>query len=276
MPTFIRKLTSQGLQSVNYSAETLNGAAQYEPSDGIYTVTNTYDTTKVLKFDAHLDRMEDSARRASLPLKLDRRRLRSSLRKMIEEAKFGDVRFRITVLRTELEAFILTLEPYMPPADTLLEQGVRVVTAANSARNNPSAKTTDWMHDRKRLSETMPLGIYDTILLDSAGNMLEGLAANFYAILDSELRTAGSGVLPGIAQQIVFEVTLGLLHIVKVAPNIADLPRIAEAFITSSSRGVIPVIEIDGQKLGDGTPGYWTRRIREAYTAWARENIEEL
>jgi branched-chain amino acid aminotransferase len=276
MPTYIRKLTPYGLEPVNYTAETLNGAAQYEPSDGVYTVTNTYQTTKVLKFDAHLDRMEDSARRANIPLRLDRRRLRSNLRKMIQEANFGDVRFRITVPRSQTDTFIISLEPYVPPADNIFQQGVRVITAANSARNNPAAKTTDWMHDRGRLTEAQPAGIYDTLLLDAAGNMLEGLAANFYAVLDGELRTAGSGVLPGIAQQIVFEVALGLLPVVKVAPNIADLPRIAEAFITSSSRGVIPVIEIDGNKLGDGTPGYWTQRIRVAYLQWAKEHLEEL
>jgi branched-chain amino acid aminotransferase len=276
MPTYIRKLTPQGLEGVDYTAETLNGAAQHEPSDGIYTVTNTYQTTKVLKFDAHLDRMEDSARRANVNLKLDRRRLRSHLRRLIEDGGFGDVRFRVTVPRDTPDTFIITLEPYTPPSDNLVNEGVRVITAPNSARNNPGAKTTDWMHERKRLTEAMPAGIYDTILLDAAGNMLEGLAANFYAILDGELRTAGTGVLPGIAQQIVLEVALGMLPVVRVAPNIADVSRIAEAFITSSSRGIIPVVEIDGQKLGEGTPGYWTRRLREAYIRWAEEHLEEL
>jgi branched-chain amino acid aminotransferase len=276
MPTYIRKLTPQGLIPVDYTAESLNAAAGYEPADGVYTVTNTYATTQVLKFDAHLDRMEDSARRADVPLKLDRKRLRATLRRMIVDANYGDVRFRITVPRAAPDTFIITLEPYTPPSDVLIETGVRVVTAANSARTNAAAKTTDWMIDRKRLAEAMPPGVYDTILLDAAGNMLEGLAANFYAVLDGELRTAGSGVLPGIAQQIVFEVTLGMLPLVKVAPNSIDLPRIAEAFITSSSRGVIPVIEIDGRKLGDGTPGTWTRRIREAYQRWAAQHLEEL
>jgi branched-subunit amino acid aminotransferase/4-amino-4-deoxychorismate lyase len=114
MPCYIRILTPQGLQPVPYTADSLADAVRYEPSDGIYTVTNTYHTVQVLKFDAHLDRLEDSARRESIPLRLDRRRLRQGLRQMIAEAGFGDVRFRITVSRQQPDHFILSVEPFKP------------------------------------------------------------------------------------------------------------------------------------------------------------------
>lgn len=276
MTTVIRKLTADGLQPVDYTAASLTGAAQYEPADGVYTITNTYNVTQVLKFDAHLNRMEDSARRVGMPLKLDRPKLRAALREMIMAADFGDVRFRITAGHDAPQTLILTLEPYTPPPATLYADGVRVVTVRNYARQNPDAKTTDWMHTRESITATLETGIYDGILLDAANNLLEGLSTNFYAILDGELRTAGSGVLAGIAQQIVFEVAVGLLPIVKVAPNLADVPRIAEAFITSSSRGIIPVIEIDGKPVQSGTPGTWTRTLQTAYQAWVAAHLEEL
>ncbi|HEX2619092.1 MAG TPA: aminotransferase class IV, partial [Phototrophicaceae bacterium] len=272
----IRKLTPAGLQPVDYSAESLSEAAQFESHDGVYTVTNTYHVTQVLMFDAHLDRLEDSARRAEIPLHLDRQRLRSSLREMILLANYGDVRFRVTVPRDVPNTFILSIEPYTPPSSVLIEHGVRVITSAGGARSNPAAKTTDWMHDRQQLADAMQSGIYDTILLDTAGNLLEGLGANFYAILSDELRTAGEHVLPGIAQKIVFIVAPKILPVVKTAVNINDLPRISEAFITSSSRGVIPVIEIDGMTLSDGQPGEKTRAIRTAYDQWATIHLEEL
>lgn len=274
MPAYIRKLTPRGLQSVEYEAESLHAAARYEPLDGVYTVTNTYNVTQVLKFDAHLDRLEDSARRANIDLKLDRQHLRSALRTMILDADYGDVRFRITVDRATPDEFILTLETYTPPAISLIEDGVRVITSANSARQNAAAKTTGWMHNR--LEITLPDGIYDAILLDAEGYMLEGLAANFYAVLDGALHTAGEGVLPGISRLIVFEVAPAILPLVTTAPHIHDLPKITEAFITSSSRGVIPIIEIDGQTLGDGTPGVKTKAIRAAYEQWVQTHLEEL
>lgn len=273
---YIRVLRPDGLHPVDYTAESLADAARFEPDDGIYTVTNTFDGVRVLRIDAHLDRMEDSARRAGIPLALDRPRLRAALREMIAAARFGNVRFRVTVPRQQPDTFILSLEPFkaLPPA--LLAQGVRVITVPNSARSNAAAKTTDWMHQREAIAEHLPAGIYDAILLNAAGELLEGLGANFYAILDGELRTAGEGVLPGIAQQIVFEVAPAVLPVRRDAVYVGDVPRLSEAFITSSSRGIVPVVEIDGHRLGDGRPGTLTESLRERYTAWTDAHLEAL
>lgn len=275
MPTTIRVLRDGKLHPVDYTAGSLAEAVRYEP-EGVYTVTNTYHTTQVLKFDAHLNRMEDSAMRADIPLKIDRKRLRHALRQMVEEAGYGDVRFRITVPRAAPDTYIITLEPYTPPSPELLQTGIRVITAPDSARDNPAAKTTGWMHDRQALQAALPAGYSDIILTDAGGNLLETTSANFYAILDGELRTAGTGVLPGIAQQIVFEIAVGELPITRVAPNQADIPRMSEAFITSSSRGIIPVVAINDTVLGDGTPGPKTRALRQSYDRWVRDHLEEL
>ena len=272
-PTYIQRLTPHGLQNVPYTAESLTDAARYEP-DGIYTVTNTYDTFKVLKFDSHLDRMEDSAHRENTPLTLDRQRLRQALRQMIAQADFGDVRFRITVPHNEPDTFIITLEPFNPPSASIINAGVRCITVTGLMRRNPEAKTSDWMIHRSQ--HPLPEGIYEGLLLNDEGAILEGYGSNFYAIVNNELRTAGAGVLPGIAQQIIFTVAPPILLLHKVAIHRDDLERISEAFITSSSRGVIPVIEIDDIRIGDGTPGTRTMAIRRAYNRWVSDHLEEL
>ncbi|MCC6616661.1 MAG: aminotransferase class IV [Anaerolineae bacterium] len=276
MPTLIKVLTPDGLQPVDYTADSLADAARYEPHDGVYTITNTYARTKVLKIDAHLDRMEDSARRAGMSLTLDRARLRAALREMILAADFGDVRFRVTAAREHPERLILSIEPFKPPSDALIQTGVRVITVANSARVNPGAKTTGWMHDRGKIESSLPPGVYTALLLDADGTILEGVSSNFYAILDGELRTAGSGVLLGIAQQIVFEVASNVLPLRKDAIRVRDVPQIGEAFITSSSRGIIPIIQIDAQTISGGAPGPTTMALRSAYNACAQAHLEEL
>ncbi|MEL6527160.1 MAG: aminotransferase class IV [Chloroflexota bacterium] len=276
MPTVIRLLTPDGLQPVDYIADSLKVASAYEPNDGIYTVTNTYNRYDTLKLNAHFDRMEDSANRQGIDLSLDRQRVRDALREMIDIADYGDVRFRITVPKSTPDTFILTVEPFSPPSQAIKENGVRCITAPNSARHDAEAKTTDWMHRRKALSDAMPEDIYDTFLLDAHGNILEGLGANFYAVQDDVLRTAGEGVLKGISQQIVFEVAEGIVAIEKVAPHIDDLRTFQEAFLTSSSRGIIPVVEIDGVTLGDGTPGKITNALRSAYETWMADHLEPL
>lgn len=276
MPTFIKKLTPNGLQDVDYTADNLKSAAQYESNDGIYTVANTYNQMQTLMLDAHLDRLEDSAQRESIALQYDRTTLKSALRQMIIASDFGDVRFRITVPRETPGELTLTLEPFTPPSQDLIEHGTRCITSKAGVRHNPAAKTTDWIHDRQSLEQAMPDGIYDTFLVNPDGYMLEGLGSNFYAIVEGVLRTAGEGVLAGISRRIVFQICAGILPLRTDAVHVDDIQTFSEAFLTSSSRGIIPVIEIDGIVIGDGAVGEKTKQLRTAYQQWMHEHLEEL
>lgn len=276
MPTLIKVLTPDGLHNVDYTADNLKEAGEFESKDGVYTITNTFEKTKTLMLDAHLDRLEDSARRENIPLQYDRARLKATLREMILESGYGDVRFRITVSRETPDELILSVEPFTPPSQKLIEKGTRCITSSAGVRHNPAAKTTDWMHDRKTLEEAMPEGIYDTFLVSPDGYLLEGLGCNFYAILDGELRTAGEGVLAGISQKVVFQIYEGIIPLRKDAVHVDDIPNFSEAFLTSSSRGIIPVVEIDGITIGDGTVGEKTKQLRAAYQAWMATHLEEL
>jgi branched-chain amino acid aminotransferase len=275
MPATIRQLTPDGVQPVIYTADSLNDAAQYEP-DGVYTITNTYDTFKVLKLDAHFDRLEDSARRESIPLKLDRARVRAALRQMIAESGYGSSRFRITVPHGAPDRLILSVEPFSPPAPEVYTKGVRCVTVPQAKRSNPAAKTTNWMESRRALQSSFPPGIYEGLLLNEQGEILEGLSSNFYAVLDGKLRTAGEGVLGGIARQVVLHVAPAILPVDHKPVSVIDIPSFDEAFISSASRGIVPVVEIDGVQIGDGAPGSFTLALRDAYLAWVNAHLEEL
>lgn len=273
-PCMIRILTPDGVQPATYTADSLADAAKHEPEDGVYTVANTFHTVQVLKFDAHLDRLEDSARRQNIPLTLERPRLRAALRDLIADAGYGDVRYRITVPKNNPDHLILSVEPFKPISGELILAGVRCVTFPNSARRGAAAKTTDWMRLRDTL--TLPDRVYEGLLLNAQGDILEGKSSNFYAVLNGELRTAGEGVLPGIAQQIVFDIAPSVITLHQVAVNVRDLPQLSEAFITSSSRGIVPVVEIDGTTIGNGTPGAYTQLLREHYQSWVASHLENL
>lgn len=276
MPCTIRKLTPSGLQPVDYTAGSLKEAAEHEPDDGVYTVAATYDTYGVVKLTAHLDRLQDSARRENIPLTLTHRQIRAAVREVIDIAGYGDVRFRVTVPRQHPNEIIISAEPFGGYPSHYYTDGVTVVTAGNIARRNPAAKDTHWMFDRRAIEDKLPADVHTAILLDADGNLLEGTGSNFYAVLDNTLYTAVDGVLPGTAQQIVLEVAPEVLPLVRRPANIRDLPHMQEAFITSSSRGVMPVTQIDDTRLGDGQPGAYTKAIRRAYRAWIDHHAERL
>ena len=276
MPAIVRQLNQRGLEEVAYAASSLAEAVAFEPIDGVYTVGNTWQCTKALLFEAHLDRLEASARYQRIPIDYDRQQLRAALRAMILASEFGDVRFRITVPASRPDTLLITLEPYDAPDDALVSQGVRCVTSGAEQRKGPSAKTSDWMHIRAKLQDTIAPGIYEIILLDESGFMLEGASSNFYAITDVQLYTAGSGILAGISRRIVLEVCRDILPLCLRAPHMDDLPGLQEAFLTSSSRGIIPIVAIDDRPVGDGAVGEYTLKLRQAYEGWVADHLEEL
>ncbi len=277
MPCMVKILDENGtLKDAPYTGDSLADTAKFEPQGGVYTITNTNERFKVLKLGAHLDRLEDSARRADIVLTLNRPQLQQALRDMISEADWGDVRFRVTVDKHAPTQLILSIEPFKPISPLLLENGTRCITAPNSARSNPEAKTTDWMHYREALQNAMPEGIYDTFLMDEHAHILEGLGSNFYAIVDDTLRTADKCVLKGISRQVVLEIAPALLPIQLEAVFAKDIAHFNEAFLSSSSRGIVPVVEIDGVVIGDGKVGTITKQLRQAYSAWMQTHLEEL
>lgn len=276
MPAIVKRLTAAGLLDVDYAADSLDEAAEFEPRHGVYTVSNTYHRTQTLLLNAHLDRLEDSARREGFAIRCDRQRLRQALRRIIEESAYDDARFRISAPGDSPGELLLSIEPFQPPSPAVIRQGVRCATSAEVARLNPASKASEWMHIRKQLAAARRPEIYETFIVDADGRILEGLSSNFYAIEGGELRTAGARVLAGISRQVVIETCAAIIPLRLEAPMRANIARFSEAFLTSSSRGIIPVVEIDGVRVGGGSPGKITGQLRAAYERWVADHLEEL
>jgi branched-chain amino acid aminotransferase len=263
------------IEPVPYSAESLADAASKEPQ-GVYTAARTFNRNQALLLDDHLDRLERSAKLEGIAVTLDRAALRNALRTLSEKSGYGDSRFRITIPRDHPDEPILTLEEYHPVPQELIDNGVRVVLV-RLARRNPEAKTTDWMLTRRAATEAFPKGVYEGILVTEDGELLEGTNTNFYAIRNDTLRTAGEyEVLSGIARRIVLTVATEILQVELKAIHTGEIPLISEAFLTSATRGVIPIVQIEDHQIGDGRPGNFTRHIRERYEAWATAHLEPI
>ncbi len=272
-PVLRKRLTPDGLVALPCDADTLQQAAQSEP-DGVYTVSNTQQGQRVLLLDAHLDRLAESAAREGFALQLPRARLRQALRNMINEAGFGEVRFRLSAPRATPQELLITLEPWQPPSEGLRREGVRCVVAPELSRNNPAAKGSAWLQQRRRFS--LPPGSYEGLLTDPAGHILEGFSSNFYAVQEGELRTAAAGVLAGITRSIVLRLAPDILPLRLSPVHLDDLPQLEEAFLSSSSRGLLPIVQIDEQTIGEGRPGHYTQVISRAYQRYVDAQLQEL
>jgi branched-chain amino acid aminotransferase len=273
MPTTIGILTKNGLIDAAYRAESLTEAVQYEP-EGVYTVASTFRRHYALLLDSHLDRMEESARLENISLHVDRIALRLALRTLIDRSGYENSRFRITVPRQNPDQFIISLEPFAGVPVEVKSVGVKVATV-KIARRNPKSKTSEWMTKRSDAKMSMPLDAYEGIIVNDADELLEGFGSNFYALWNGKLYTADDNtVLGGISRKIVFSIAPDIVPIEQFPIHVQDISAIDEAFLTSSSRGIIPIIKINAEQISDGGVGTITYQLMQRYDTWVDDHIE--
>ncbi|MEA1977799.1 MAG: aminotransferase class IV [Chloroflexota bacterium] len=267
-------LENQRLIDAPYRVKSLDDLKRFEPA-GIYTVSRTYYATKAVMLDAHLDRLEESAALESIPLHLDRVRLREALRDTLAAGGYENARFRITISRDNRNQILLAAESLKEVPAEILTNGAEVA-AHCITRQNPLAKSNAWMGLRAEASKAFAEHIYEGIVCNSRGELLEGFSSNFYAVKNKKLWTAGDHVLFGITRKIILDITPDLLPSHLHPVTIEDLPSMQEAFLSSSSRGVVPIVKIDNHIIGEGRPGPFTMEITRRYDSWVEENIEPI
>lgn len=272
IPTFI--LSTEGLKPTAYKVYSLSEAVAHEPR-GVYTLARTFHGDQALLFDAHLDRLEESARLSKIDLHLNRAQLRGALRDLLHQAGYSDTKFRITVAADDPKCLYLALEPFQMVPEAIQREGAHVSTLP-IVRENPAVKTTDWMTTRKPAQKQLPAGVYEGIMISQEGILLEGLSSNFYAVLDGVLRTTGEGVLAGITRKAICTIAPAILPVEMTGIAETDIPHVSEAMLTSSGRGVVPITRINGQPVGNGAVGPVVSELRRRYDAWTEAHIEAI
>ena len=199
--------------------------------------------------------------------------LRSGLRQLLEYAGFPETRFRITIPFNDPSTVILAGELLAAMPESLSQNGVPVATCAGS-RSLPRAKRNAWLHQRQKIRDSLPPGCYEGLIRNDEGQILEGLSSNFYGIQAGRLLTAEDGILHGITRSIVLELAAKELPVDLHPVATTMIPSLDEAFLTSSSRAVVPIVSIDEHPIGSGLPGSCTRKLADGYRKWVEENLE--
>jgi branched-chain amino acid aminotransferase len=200
----------------------------------------------------------------------------------------GDASVRITVSRGSIVGRgLLPLErpnptvviqawPIPPPPADHLERGLHL--AVSSVRRDPenplaALKTTsraDYVFARL---EARRAGADDALFLTTDGHLSEATSANVFLVRGSELATPAlaCAILPGTTRTwlLAWAGEVGLTA-AEGWLTTADLAGADEAFLCSSVAGVLPVTRFEDRPIGDGRPGPWTRRAREAREAFIR------
>lgn len=228
---------------------------------GVYTSFRTHGRDRVVRFGDHVRRLEESAALQGRPGRLDAVRLRAALAAAVHAAGYPESRVRVTWAPPRLFA---SVEPFTPPSAALYETGVACVTLP-VRRDNPHAKDTRFLETAAAAYGSLPPERHEGLLVGEDGALLEGLSSNFFAIREGILHTEEERALAGVTRTLVLELARSVLPLARTAVRLEQLAESTESFITSASRGILPVVQIDKVRIGTGRPGAFTRDLRQRF-----------
>jgi branched-chain amino acid aminotransferase len=247
-------------------------AASAALPEGAYTTLRTYGGRGVVRLDQHRRRLEESAALQGRPGTIDPAALRRAVSRALDRTGHPESRLRVTYSPPRL---FLAIEPFAPLPERAFEEGVACVTL-DVRRENPHAKDTRFIATAQGAYGRLPAGVEEGLIVGDDGAILEGLSSNFFAVVDGVLRTEEERALAGVTRSLVLEVAGGRMPVERRAVGRDERPRIEEAFVTSVSREVLPVVRIDDRPVGHGRPGPKTRVIMQAFADLVRREVERL
>jgi branched-chain amino acid aminotransferase len=254
--------------------QSLNELSENLPQ-GVYTTFRTFNHNKVLSMESHFSRLEESAQLAGRPIALKREAIRKTLRQTNGVIPFSDSRIRLTLdLFTTPGVINAAYEQLITPSDEEYLKGVNAISYGFS-RKNPQAKLTSFLHEAAMIRNQAGEAVNEVLLHDEDGYFLEGLSSNFFSVKNDCLYTPDKGVLMGIIRSLVLRCAQNIgVPISHEQINTSDIKDVQEVFITSASRGILPIVAIDHICIGDGTPGKTTKLLIKHYNQLIKEELE--
>jgi branched-chain amino acid aminotransferase len=242
---------------------------------GVYSALRTFDHERFLGLEQHFDRTDRSMALLGWSERLERERWARALDACARGHPGPDAFVRFDILAAPAPGsgarHLIALSPLVAVPEPFLRDGV-AVRLSPLRRARPLIKVASFVIERR----PYPLArqdAYEHLILDDERRILEGTSSNFLALRGKELHLTGEGALQGITQGIVAELARGLgLNPIRESLRLDELDTLAEAFLTGSTRGIVPVVEVEGQRIGDGRVGPWTKRLLEAYATHASQH----
>ena len=252
-------------------------------ADGVYEVTSVLDG-KLLEFDGHLKRLERSLNELDMGKPKDFDNLLEIHRELVSRnnVEQGGVYLQITrgaadrdfVFPKDAEPTLTLFTQSRPLLDTAAAaNGIKVIFADDVRWGRRDIKTVQLLYPSMCKMMAKAAGADDAWLVED-GFVTEGSSNNAYIVKGNQIitRDLSNDILHGITRASVLTYAReAQMEVVERAFTPEEALDADEAFITSASTFVLPVVEIDGSKIGEGAPGEVSKRLREIYIEESRK-----
>jgi branched-chain amino acid aminotransferase len=267
--------------------------------EGIYETLRTYNGQPFL-FDRHMRRLRNSASMLALPVPLTDQEMANRCRDTMRVAGLGmgrgndEAYIRILVTRGVGEmsydtahcpspSIIVIVKPHVAPPREIFEHGV-MVALVDTIRNhpgtvNPLIKSNNLLNNALAMQEAFRRGGFEGVMRNYRGELAECTQSNLFVVKGGTALTPplDAGLLPGITREFLFEVGRDVAIPVREAVlHDPDLLGADEAFLTSTTREVVPIVRVGDHRIGAGVPGPVTRALLAGYRTKAEDLTRAL
>lgn len=264
--------------------------------DGVFEGIRAYQG-RVLKLRTHLHRLFDSAKaiRLTIPYSIDQ--LADACRQTLHANGKQDAYIRLCVTRG---AGSLGLNPFTCPqpvvfiiADSitlypkvLYDNGLSIITSS-VIRNHPAAlspriKSMNYLNNILAKIEAIDAGVLEAVMLNHQGHVAECTGDNLFIVRQWDAQPMlvtpplHAGILEGVTMNLVIELAQKTgITVQRMDLTRHDLYTADEMFLTGTAAEIIPVTNIDGRIIGEGTPGPITTQLMDDYHKLVTQNAPE-
>lgn len=246
--------------------------------DSVYETLRTY-SGKPFLWTRHFARLEQSANGIDMKLPRTKFEILEEIRRTLLP---GECRIRLLITRGVGDvsadpetcsgpAVIIIVVPLIAPPESIYREGVDVVIS--SVRRSPrfaDIKTGSLIHQVLARREANLKSAYEAILLTADGKLSDGITSNIYMVRDGTLLTPGreAGIVAGITRGVVLDLARKAgLEVVEGIFDPGEIAHADEMFMTSTTREVVPIVQVDGKPVRTGKPGGTTRMLLGSYRA---------
>ena len=234
---------------------------------------------KVFCLDDHLDRLFFSASKLGFNLSTDKPTLIQAINDVLVANDLKEARLRLTVSVGALSAQTREVQPtiliaatdFTPYPDKMYQQGVLVTLCTfrqNTADPLTGHKTTNYFSRMLALQQAQQKKAAEALWFTTAGYLAEGCISNVFLVNDGKVYTPPieTPVLAGVARQTVCQLAAKEgIDLLEKDLTIDDLLVADEIFMTNVIMTVLPVVQMEQHKVGDGKVGPITQRLKQAF-----------
>lgn len=244
---------------------------------GVFDLLRTYDGMP-FKLREHVERLERSAQAIGLELPGSVDEIEAIARETYRRNSLANATIRIVVTGGASPNFmtpqgrpslVVMVEPVAPNPPEEYEHGARLISV-EMARFLPRVKSLNYIGAIMAMKEADRAGAVEALYCDAAGEVSECTRSNFFAFYGDRLVTPRDNVLLGITRAVVMEIAADSFEVVESALRYDEVLAADELFITSSTKEILPIVQVDQQRIGQGRPGPRTQRLGDLFRAYVR------